>query len=479
MAVEWTGWSPEVLLRLDRDSREPLGAQLQGRLRDAIRSGRLSPGERLPSSRVLAGGLSVSRGLVTECYAQLEAEGYLSTRPGSATRVAPAPASLPAPAGRAPARNDAVPPRLAADFRPAVPDLASFPMRDWLWAMGEAGRRAPVTAAGYGDPRGSAELRRVLAAYLRRVRGAVADPEHLVICSGFTQGVGLLLRALARDGITRVAVEDPGDRDNDTVAERAGLTAVPVPVDELGADVAALRSSGARAVILTPAHQTPTGVVLAPERRQALMAWAAEAQGVIIEDDYDAEFRYDRQPVGALQGLDPGRVASLGSVSKSLAPFLRLGWIACPPGLADAVSREKQIADRGSPGLDQLALARLIESGRYDKHLRRMRAVYAARRAALVQALAQHAPGLALTGLAAGFHAVARLPATTGEQAVIAAARERSVGLTGMSRYRPDGAAGPPELVIGFGNLTENAIRHGVAAIGDLLRGEPGSGPPR
>jgi len=454
-----------VLLRLDRELREPLGAQLQRELRDAIRSGRLSAGERLPSSRVLARSLGISRGLITECYGQLEAEGYLSTRAGSATRVAAGPVMLPARARRA-----APPQRLVADFRPSVPDLASFPMRDWLWALEEAGRRAP--AAGYGDPRGSAELREVLAAYLPRVRGAAADPEYAVICAGFTQGINIVLRVLARSGVGRVAIEDPGDRDNDTVAERAGLRVVPVPVDERGVDVGALAATGARAVILTPAHQAPTGIVLAPERRQALIAWAAAADGVIIEDDYDAEFRYDRQPVGSLQGLAPDRVVTVGTVSKSLAPFLRLGWIICPPRLAEEIAREKQIADRGSPGLDQLALATLIESGRYDRHLRRMRAVYATRRSTLADALAAQAPGLALSGLAAGLQAVARLPDTAAEQAVVAAARERSIGLQGMSHWRFSGAADPPELVIGFGNLTENTIRRGIAAIGDLLRGE-------
>ena len=212
--------------------------------------------------------------------------------------------------------------------------------------------------------------------------------------------------------------------------------------------------------------------MLAPDRRQALIAWAAGADGVIIEDDYDAEFRYDRQPVGSLQGLAPDRVTAVGTVSKSLAPFLRLGWIICPPQLAEAVAREKQIADRGSPGLDQLALAKLIESGRYDRHLRRMRAVYATRRSALADALARQVPGLALSGLAAGLQAVAPLPDTATEQAVVAAARERSIGLHGMSQWRFSGAADPPELVIGFGNLTENTIRWGIAAIGDLLRGE-------
>jgi GntR family transcriptional regulator/MocR family aminotransferase len=465
MAVQWTGLTPELLLRLDTEAAEPLGAQLQQQLREAIRSGRLSAGERLPSSRALARELGVSRGLVVESYDQLEAEGYLSTHLGSATRVAGAAATAAAPAVR-----DAPTPRPGIDFRYGVPDLTSFPMRDWLWALGEAGRTAPVATMGYGDPQGSSVLREVLSAYLRRVRGAAADPDHMVICGGFAQGINLVLRALAGEGVRRIALEDPGDRDNDDIVRRNGLTAVPVPVDADGIDVEALAASGARAVVLTPAHQVPTGVVLAPRRRQALVAWAASVDAVVIEDDYDAEFRYDRQPVGSLQGLAPDRIVAMGSVSKSVAPAVRLGWIACPPRLTESVAGQKYFADRGSPGLDQLALARLIESGRYDRHLRRMRAVYGARRRTLVDALGRNAPAIELGGLAAGFHAVARLPDGADEQAVVAAARERSVGLYGMSGYRSDGATRPPVLVLGFGNVAEPAIVRGVETVADLLR---------
>ncbi len=464
MPVEWAGLGPELLVRLNRDLREPLGSQLQRELREAIRSGRLSVGERLPSSRALAREIGVSRGLVLDCYGQLEAEGYLATQLGSATRVAAGAAPLPADVTGA-----ATPRPLDADFRAGVPDLATFPMRDWLWALNEAGRRAPSAAAGYGDPRGSDALRDVLTAYVRRVRGAALTADRMVICSGFAQGLNLILGALARDGVRRVALEDPGDRDNDGLVARAGLEAVPIPVDEHGADIAALAASGARAVVLTPAHQTPTGVVLAPARRHELVTWANDTNAVIIEDDYDAEFRYDRQPVGSVQGLAPDRVASVGSVSKSLAPALRLGWVICPPRLVELIADEKRMADRGSPGLDQLALARLIESGRYDRHLRRMRTVYAARRRELVDALAQHAPDVRLRGLAAGFHAVAQLPDGVDEQAVVAEALRRRVGLYGMSDYRASGASEPAELVLGFGNLRQSAIRQGIEAVGELL----------
>ena len=490
MAVHWSGLSPELLLALDRGrGAEPLRSQLENRLREAIRSGRLRAGERLPASRELARELGTSRGLIQECYGQLQAEGYLSTRAGSATTVAarartpamPArPAGRPAGSGARPAWS---PPtgyagagvgptaRLLADFRSGVPDLASFPRGDWIWAQREACRTAPNDALDYGDPRGSPVLREVLAAYLRRVRAAAADPEQMVICTGFAQGLGLALRVLARAGMRRVALEDPGYDDATQVAAWAGVEVIPVPVDAQGIDVGRLAATRAQVVVLSPAHQWPTGVVLAAARRHALAAWAASADAIIIEDDYDAEFRYDREPVGALQGLAPDRVIALGTVSKSLAPALRLGWLLCPPALVSAIAEEKESGDRGSPVLDQLALARLIESGRFDRHLRRARGTYARRREALVAALAQHAPQVRLTGLAAGFHAVAHLPGVAEEESVVTAARARSVGLYGMSPYRSTGAVRPPQLVLGFGNLTERAIAAGIAAVGDLLQG--------
>jgi GntR family transcriptional regulator/MocR family aminotransferase len=470
MPIEWSGLSPELILPLDRERPEPLRTQLEIGLRQAIRSGRLQAGERLPSSRELSRQLGVSRGLVQECFDQLQAEGYLNARAGSATRVnaigshtAAAPATRPPPAR----------PRMAVDFETGVPDLASFPRNDWVWAQREACRALPTAALGYGDPRGSATVREVLAGYLRRVRAAAADPEHIVVCTGFAQGLNLTLRALAARGVRRIAFEDPGYGDGETLATttRVGLEPVPVPVDRQGVVVEALAASGAGAVVLTPAHQWPTGVVLAPDRRRELVAWAAARDAVIIEDDYDAEFRYDREPVGAVQGLAPDHVVALGTVSKSLAPGVRLGWALCPPSLSEAIFMEKALNDRGSPVLDQLAMATLIESGRYDRHLRRMRATYAARRGALVESLAEHAPGVELSGLAAGFHAVVHLPESSDEQSVIAAAAERSVGLYGMGPNRSTGATIPPQLVLGFGNLTERAIRNGIATVGDLLQG--------
>ena len=476
MAVEWSNSGPELLIHLDRGSTEPLRAQLQAQLRTAIQTGRLGPGERLPSSRDFAISVGVARGTVQDCYEQLRSEGYLVAQTGSATRVAELPreSADQAPAGNAPGGD--VSPRPApvrpwvADFASGVPDLGAVPRDDWLWALREATRSAPNTAFDYGDPRGDPALRTVASAYLRRVRGMNAGPEQVVICAGFAQGLVLTLRALSRRGMSLVAVEDPGSIGTvSRAAEAAGGSAVPVPIDDSGIDVAALDASGARVVVLTAAHQWPTGVVLAADRRLQLIDWAERRDGIIVEDDYDAEFRYDREPVGSLQGLAPDRVVTLGTVSKSIAPALRLGWAVVPHHLAGDVKVAKETADRGAPSLDQIALARLMESGRYDRHLRRMRSLYGARRDALASALQARAPHIQLTGLAAGFHAIAHLREGADEQRMIQAASERGVGLYGMSSYRSTRSIHPPQLVFGFGNTSVEAIYAGIEAVADLL----------
>src|SRR5690348_5278111 len=426
MAIEWSGLSPELLIRIDRSAREPLRTQLETSLREAIRGGRLRAGERLPSSRELARELGISRGMVQECYGQLLAEGYLTSRTGSATRVADISGQSPAgqqpaghqadgqqPAGQAAAGQAVIappPPRqppgpsLIADFQHGVTDLSNFPRTDWAWAVKQACTEAASADLGYGDPRGSAVLREVLAGYLRRVRAAAASPAQMIISTGFAQGISLVLRVLARQGgVSCVAFEDPGygsAQADETIRAvlGMGIDVTYVPVDEQGLMVGELNTSGAQAVVVTPAHQSPTGVVLSPARRHALTDWARRGGGFVIEDDYDSEFRYDSEPVGTLQGLAPDRVFLLGTASKSLAPAVRLGWVQAPQPLAAAVADEKEMSDRGSCTLDQLALATLLTTGRYDRHLRRMRTVYAARRTALTEAFARHAPRTRLTG---------------------------------------------------------------------------------
>lgn len=460
-----TSSSLELLVRLDRAAARPLHAQLEAALRDAIRCGRLVAGTRLPSTRALARDLAVSRGLVVESYAQLQAEGYLATRPGSGTVVA-APAVHPDPPVAAPAESAPAP---RWDFRPSVPDLAAFPRSEWATALRLALTSVPATTLGYGDPRGAVELRRTLASYLGRVRGALADPERIIVCGGFAQARSLLLRVLRDRGARSIGLEDPGQPQSYEVAQRAGINPVALPVDEHGLVVGELARADPDAVLVTPAHQFPSGAVMAAPRRLALAEWAHRRGALVLEDDYDAEFRYDREPVGALQGLAPDLVVYAGSTSKALAPGLRIGWMLCPAGLVEELAEAKRLEDLGAPIVQQLAFADFVASGRFDRHLRRLRIRYRRRRTALRDALRRHAPQVRLTGIAAGLHAVAQLPSGVDARHVVARARDRGVGLCSMSDYRVSRDPQPPALVLGYASTSEGALDAGIRRIADLL----------
>ncbi len=466
MAAEMDQLGPELLVGLERGRGRPLRAALERELRAAIHDGRLHAGTALPSTRALAGELGVSRGVVVEAYAQLAAEGYLVTRPGAPARVA---------AVRATADDEDRPwdawPPVRHDLRPGRPDLASFPRRVWLAALRRTLAGAPLSASGYGDPRGAPELRGALAAYLGRTRGVAAAPSGVVVTAGVQQGLGLLARALAARGVRRIAVEEPGFPIHRMLLGRHGLEPVPVPVDEDGVRVETLAATGVGAALLTPAHQFPMGAVLSAERRTALLAWAAATGAVIVEDDYDGEYRYDRAPVGALQGLDPERVAYLGSASKALAPALRLGWVIAPAALRRAVAEEKAWADGGSPGLDQLALADLIRRGEIDRHLRRMRRVYRARRDALLAAVREHLPAARALGVPAGLHLALALPDAREETALVAGAARRGVGILAIRRRAPGERRGHTVLLAGYANLPEPSIPAAVRALAAAVAG--------
>lgn len=315
MAERWATFG--IDLHLD-PSGPGLRRGLTDALREAVRGGRLAPGTRLPSSRALAADLGIARNTVADAYADLIAEGWLTARQGSGTRVAPR-AVPERPAAPTPSR---VPGRLPYSLMPGTPDLASFPRAEWLKATRRALAAAPHDAFGYGDPRGRPELREALAGYLSRVRGVRADPGHVVVCSGFAHGLQLLAQVLRARGARTLAVEPYGLDAHWDIVHRAGLKTAPLGRDALG--TRAQDPGDADAVLLNPAHQFPLGGALLPERRAAVVEWARRTGGLILEDDYDGEFRYDRQPVGALQDLDPGRVVHLGTASKSLAPGC--GW---------------------------------------------------------------------------------------------------------------------------------------------------------
>jgi GntR family transcriptional regulator/MocR family aminotransferase len=441
-------------VELDRRGDQPLYEQLERWLRAAIRDGRLAAGARLPSTRGLAAELGVSRGVVTSVYDQLAAEGYLETRQGAPVRVAEGVRAQP-PRPPAPPLE----PKFAYDFTPGLPDLAGFPRDRWLRSVRAAWRETALDAVGYGDPRGAPELRKALADYLGRVRGAAADPEHLIVCTGFRQGLALTCRWLRANGTDRVALEDPGWHAQRLIIEEAGLEVTPIPVDQDGIDVTALRQSGADAVVVTPAHQFPGGALLGAQRRAALIEWAERGDGLIIEDDYDAELCRER--VGSLQGLAPDRVLYIGSASKRLTPGMRLGWMLPPSWLSWALITAKAIEDAGSEVAGQLALADFITRGELERHLRRMRLRYQQRRARLLAALARELPDWKASTSAGGLHLSVVLPDHLDEPALLAAAARHGVGIEGLSLHSYTGDC-PPGLVLGHGYMAEPAIERGI-----------------
>jgi GntR family transcriptional regulator/MocR family aminotransferase len=466
MPLDETSQPIELLLSVSRHGSRTLGAQIEDQLRRAVRSGVLRPGARVPSTRDLARQLGVSRRVVVDAYAQLAAEGYLSLRQGVRPRVSET-AAITTTAQAVPARPSSRP---RFDFRPSVPDVSTFPRAAWLRSVREALATMTDADLGYGDPHGVQVLRSALADYLGRVRGVVADAEHIVVTSGYTQGLGLVCHALAAAGAKRIGMENPSNPEDGLVAARAGLQPVPIGIDEAGALVDELQRADVDAVVLTPAHQHPTGVVLTGERRGALLTWLRETGATAIEDDYDAEYRYDRAAVGALQGLDPDHVVYAGSASKTLAPALRIGWLVVPPTLLEAVRHEKLLADRGTARIEQHAFADFLTRGELDRHLRRMRARYRARRDALIEAIAEALPEAAVRGVAAGLHVTVQLPDSDDEQAIREEAHHRRVALETMSDFRPAVAGRPPALVLGYAQMPEPAIRAGIHELAAALR---------
>jgi GntR family transcriptional regulator/MocR family aminotransferase len=453
----------DLLIDLRRTGGVALHRQIEASIRDGIRAGRLRVGMPLPPSRTLAGDLGVSRGVVVEAYQQLVAEGYLTSRAGGYTEVAIGPES-PAPAAPpAPARTTKI------DFGYGRSDVSHFPRAVWLRTIRKVLTDAPNERFLYLSGRGVPELREALADYLNRVRGASVDPDNVVIVSGYAQGIALMISVLAASGARVLAVEDPSaDDDARPMAAAAGLEVVGVPVDDDGIRVDLLERTDADAVVLTPSHQWPTGGVLSADSRAAVRRWAARRHALIIEDDYDAEYRYDRAPIGAIQGLSPDHVVYIGSASKTLAPGLRLGWMVVPRHLADAVAQAKITADRGSPALDQLVFADFLSSGEFDRHLRRMRPVYRRRRDVLLAALQEKTPSLRPAGIAAGLHLAAWLPSDIDEAAVVDAAAARGLAVHGVSPYRLT-STGPGGLIFGYSSLSERSIVDGVTLLADAL----------
>ena len=397
--------------------------------------------------------------MVVDAYAQLAAEGYLLLRQGARPRVSETSALAGEPVDVEPSA-----PPVRYDFRPSVPDVSTFPRQAWLRSLREALSTMTDADLGYGDPRGVEALRAALADYLGRVRGVVAEPSRVMITCGYTQGLDLVCRTLARGGATRIAFEDPSYPEQKELARRAGLEPVAVPVDEHGIRVDELPTVGA--VVLTPAHQHPTGVVLSGERRTELLAWLRDNDAFAIDDDYDAEYRYDRAAVGALQGLDPERVVYVGSASKTLAPALRIGWVVLPASLVEPVAEAKRLVDHQTDRIEQHAFADFLVRGELDRHLRRMRASYRARRDTLLAALAEQLPDAKVSGIAAGLHATVHLPESDDEAAIVEEARRRRIEVGPMAENWADPRGRPPALLMRYGQIQEAAIRPAGARAG-------------
>jgi GntR family transcriptional regulator / MocR family aminotransferase len=457
------GFPPDILLGLDRSERRGLSEQLQQQLRSAIQQGTLPAGTLLPPSRVLARDLDVARSVVVNAYEHLAADGYLDGRQGSGTRVLPTAQSETHPT------THAAPVRTAR-FVGGLPDPSFFPRAEWLRHYRAALNNVPNQQLGYPGPLGALPLREALTNYIGRVRGVAASPDRVLITAGLTQAVVLLSRALRTRGAAAIAVEDPCFGLHRQAIANTGLQVVSIPVDDDGLDVARLAEHNVGAVLVAPAHSYPTGAVLGASRRAALITWAQDHDGLIIEDDYDAEFRYDRAPIGALAGLAPDRVAYAGCASKMLTPALRLGWMVLPGRLVDDVAREKLLDDVGTTMLEQLALARFIDAGGLTRHLRRVRPKYRRRRDAALDALSTKLPGAVPTGIAAGLHMYVQLPSWCDEFVLIETARKQGLLIEGASWHWSVPWSAPPALVLGYGSIAEPAIRDGLAVLGSIYQ---------
>ena len=463
----------ELFVALDRAQKTPLARQLEEQLREAIQTGRLATGQQLPSTRMLADELGISRGVVVRAYAQLGAEGYLAVRQGAYHHVTAV--RTPQLAIAPPAETEREH-RFRYDLRPERPDVTQFPRRQWQRSLRQALLTATDAEVGYSDEHGLRPLREEIARYLARARGLAVTADSVVITAGSTHALTMIARVLHRRGEDTIAFENPSHRILHSVARRTGLEPLGIPVDDDGLVVEELHGSGAPAVVVSPAHQFPTGLAYATGRRAELLRWAEECNGLILEDDYDAEFRYDRAPIGALQGLAPEHVAYIGSTSKTLAPGLRLGWAILPADLLELVAREVEDTMLHLPALEQLALADFVRRAEFDRHLRRMRGVYRRRRDSLVRCLQRELPQHPVSGIAAGLHVVLELPSATEEEE----ARERvvraGIAVQTMSDHALPGYEGRRGLLIGYGAVHEQALERAAHELAVAVGAAPQSG---
>lgn len=456
----------DLLISVDRTESGLIGRQIEDQLRAAIQSGVLPKGSRLPSSRVLAEDIGVSRGVVSRAYAQLALEGHVVMRQGAAPTVSGSPGVL---SSCEPVRKDENRSKIRYDLRAHLPEVSSFPRSAWLRSVRDSLYNARDSDLTYSDPRGLWGLRVELANYLTRARGVAAHPERIIITAGSTHALSLIGRVLTRRGETKMVFENPSHFVLRWIADAAGQDAVAAPVDEDGVCVDGIDHVGS--IVVAPAHQFPTGVSLSPERRARLIAWAREESAVIVEDDYDAEFRYDGSRVGALQSLAPERVLYIGSTGKTFLPALRLGWAVLPSSIADEFALELSSGMLQVSGLDQLAFADFLKRGEFDRHLRRMRTIYRGRHDLVVSTLSKKLPELAVSGLAAGLHVTLALPSHELADTVRKNARHLGVAVETLSQHAFPGSSGPAGIIIGYGAQPEPALKTAIEHLVEAIEG--------
>ncbi|WP_369217769.1 MocR-like pyridoxine biosynthesis transcription factor PdxR [Streptomyces flavofungini] len=459
----------QLALTVDRTSRLPLAVQVRNSLRRSVENGTLRPGTRIPSTRQLAQDLGVSRSVVVEAYEQLTAEGYLLTKRGSGTTIAEPPASQAVPTLVSPDRD-----RDAAgsmwDLRTGTSDIAAFPRQDWIRCVTAVVNDAGRQELSYAPPSGVPLTRHVLTGYLGRVRGVRTRPEDLMLTAGFAQGLALICNVLINRGHGALAVEDPGHPGEREFVTSSGLRPVGIPVDQDGLRVDLLERSGVRAVLMTPANHFPTGSRLSQARRRRLIDWARRVDGYILEDDFDSAFLHRSDRVPALQSLAPDRVVYAGSASKILAPALRLGWLAAPSELMASVEHVRAGWDIGCSGIEQLALARFVDTGALDRHQRKMRTEFHKRRGVVRRHVAAHLPGARLLGRDSGLQAYLQLPPHVDEQALVRAARARSVLVRGGGFYTLADTTRPPALVVSYASVNCADLGRSLVALGAAYR---------
>ena len=486
----------DIVIELPNDPARPAYQRLAEAIRESILGGRFRPGERLPPTRVLANDLSLARNTILEAYEQLIAEGYLAAKHGSGTYVAP---DLPDRAFRAEAiasriakNGDGTPPRLSDfaerliagevptaideelqqqasfEFRYGTPSFDEFPIDAWRTLTKRVLDYPPKELLGYGPTEGLPQLREALARYLQRSRGVRCDASQVLVVNGSQQALDVAARVLVNPG-DAVAIEEPGYRGARAVFQAMGARVVPVPCDVEGIVVDWIPED-ARAIYVTPSHQFPTGSVMSASRRLELLAKANRTGAVIIEDDYDSEFRYEGRPLAALQGLDEGgRVIYTGTLSKVLLPALRLGYMVAPPSLQPAITGAKWLTDRHVALLYQAVLALFIDEGHFERHLRRMRKVYESRRTTMLAAFDEHFGDRAtITGTESGMHVLVNIQGVTDAETFMDSARKQGVGIYSARPYYlgepPPGAS----FLMGYSSVSEDGIRRGIAILAGI-----------